>query len=112
MATEDPLRLGVVAGDGIGPEIVSAAVQISERALAAVSVPVDWRRLRMGAEAITAEGTPLPEATLAELDRLDAWLLGPHDNAGYPAPFRDALSPAAPSANATGSTPTSVRPAG
>lgn len=93
MATEDPLRLGVVAGDGIGPEIVSAAVQISERALAAVSVPVDWRRLRMGAEAITAEGTPLPEATLAELDRLDAWLLGPHDNAGYPAPFRDALSP-------------------
>ena len=48
MATQDPLRLGVVAGDGIGPEIVSAAVQISERALAAVSVPVEWRRLRMG----------------------------------------------------------------
>jgi 3-isopropylmalate dehydrogenase len=93
MSAEDPLRLGVLVGDGIGPEIVSAAVQITERALASVSVPVDWRRLRMGAEAITGDGTPLPQATLAALDQLDAWLLGPHDNAGYPAPFRDQLSP-------------------
>jgi 3-isopropylmalate dehydrogenase len=93
MSSDGPLQLGVLAGDGIGPEIVSAAAQITERALAAVSVPVDWRRLRMGAEAITADGTPLPDETLAELDRLDAWLLGPHDNASYPNPFRDALSP-------------------
>ncbi|WP_193048391.1 isocitrate/isopropylmalate dehydrogenase family protein [Mycolicibacterium baixiangningiae] len=93
MSVEHPLRLGVLAGDGIGPEIVSATVQISERALAAVSVPVDWRRLRMGSEAITSDGTPLPQHTLDELDRLDAWVLGPHDNASYPAPFRDELSP-------------------
>ncbi len=93
MSAEDPLQLGVLGGDGIGPEIISATMQVTERALASVSVPVDWRRLRMGAEAITAEGTPLPDATLAGLDRLDAWLLGPHDNASYPAPFRDALSP-------------------
>ncbi|KUI22296.1 isocitrate/isopropylmalate dehydrogenase family protein [Mycobacterium sp. GA-2829] len=93
MSAEEPLRLGVLSGDGIGPEIVSAAVQIAERALAAVSVPVEWRRLRMGADAITRDGTPLPERTLTELDRLDAWLLGPHDNASYPDTFRDALSP-------------------
>ncbi|OBB60376.1 3-isopropylmalate dehydrogenase [Mycobacterium sp. 852013-51886_SCH5428379] len=89
----DPLALGVLAGDGIGPEIVTATVQVTERALAAVSVPVIWRRLPMGAEAITRDGTPLPQRTLDELDRLDAWLLGPHDNAGYPAAFRAGLSP-------------------
>lgn len=93
MSAREPLRLGVLAGDGIGPEIVSAATQVAEQALAAVSVPVEWRRLRMGAEAITGDGTPLPESTLTALDGLDAWLLGPHDNAAYPAPFRDALSP-------------------
>lgn len=93
MAMVDGLRLGVLAGDGIGPEIVSAAVQVTESALAAVSVPVDWRHLPMGTDAITSDGTPLPQHTLDELDRLDAWLLGPHDNASYPAPFRDALSP-------------------
>lgn len=94
MATAtEPLELGVLAGDGIGPEIVSAAVQVTERALAAVSVPVNWRHLPMGADAITREGTPLPQQTLDELDRLDGWLLGPHDNAAYPATFRDALSP-------------------
>ncbi|BCI53229.1 3-isopropylmalate dehydrogenase [Mycolicibacterium litorale] len=93
MSVKDPLRLGVLAGDGIGPEIVSAAVQITERALAAVSVPVEWRRLRMGRDAITRDGSPLPQHTLDELDDLDAWVLGPHDNAGYPAPFREELSP-------------------
>ncbi|MGE2714737.1 isocitrate/isopropylmalate dehydrogenase family protein [Mycolicibacterium litorale] len=93
MSVQDSLRLGVLAGDGIGPEIISAAVQITERALAAESVPVEWRRLRMGSEAITSDGSPLPQQTLDELDRLDAWVLGPHDNAGYPGPFRDGLSP-------------------
>lgn len=93
MSVQDPLQLGVLTGDGIGPEIVSATVQITERALAAVSVPVTWRRLPMGADAIRSDGTPLPEHTLTELDRLDAWVLGPHDNASYPDPFRDGLSP-------------------
>lgn len=87
------MLLGVLAGDGIGPEIVSATTQITAQALAAVSVPVEWRRLRMGADAIVSDGTPLSEHTLAELDRLDAWILGPHDNAGYPASFRDGLPP-------------------
>lgn len=89
----DPLPLGVLAGDGIGPEIMTAAVHVTERALAAVSVPVAWRRMTMGAEAIISDGTPLPQRTLDELDRLDAWLLGPHDNAGYPEAFRGKLSP-------------------
>ena len=30
---------------------------------------------------------------MTALDELDAWLLGPHDNAGYPDRFRGQLSP-------------------
>lgn len=87
------LTLGVLPGDGIGPEIVGAATRVAERALAAVSVDVQWRRLPFGLEAIAEFGTPLPEPTLTGLDALPGWILGPHDNAGYPDRFRGALSP-------------------
>ncbi|MFN6546893.1 isocitrate/isopropylmalate dehydrogenase family protein [Mycolicibacterium nivoides] len=87
------LTLGVLLGDGIGPEIVDSATRIAERALAGVSVAVQWRELPFGLEAIGEFGTPLPEPTLAELDGLAGWILGPHDNAGYPEQFRGTLSP-------------------
>ena len=35
----------------------------------------------------------MPESTLAALDDLDAWPLGPHDNAGYPELFRAGPAP-------------------
>ncbi|OBB91974.1 isocitrate/isopropylmalate dehydrogenase family protein [Mycolicibacterium peregrinum] len=87
------LTLGVLLGDGIGPEIVDAATRVAEQALATASVDVHWRELAFGIEAIGEFGTPLPEPTLAELDGLPGWILGPHDNAGYPDQFRGTLSP-------------------
>ena len=39
----DNFRLGVLLGDGIGPEIVPAAVQVLDSALGAVGAPaVEW----------------------------------------------------------------------
>ena len=34
-----------------------------------------------------------PESTLKALDDLDGWLLGPHDSAAYPEPYRSQLNP-------------------
>ncbi|OBI74494.1 3-isopropylmalate dehydrogenase [Mycolicibacterium fortuitum] len=87
------LTLGVLAGDGIGPEIVASATQIAERALGSLSIGVQWRALPFGLSAIGEFGTPLPAQTLAELDGLSGWILGPHDNAGYPEEFSGMLSP-------------------
>lgn len=87
------LTLGVLRGDGIGPEIVDSATRIVERAVAGGSVDVRWCELPFGLEAIGEFGTPLPETTLAELAGLPGWILGPHDNAGYPDRFRGTLSP-------------------
>ncbi|CRZ14404.1 isocitrate/isopropylmalate dehydrogenase family protein [Mycolicibacterium neworleansense] len=87
------LTLGVLPGDGIGPEIVSSARRIAERALRTVSIDVQWRELPFGLAAISEFGTPLPEATLTGLDGLPGWILGPHDNAGYPERFKGTLSP-------------------
>ena len=87
-------RLGVMLGDGIGPEIVPASVRVVDAALAAVGAdPVDWHELPLGASAIEEYGTALPEETVAALTGLDGWLLGPHDSAAYPEPHRSQLNP-------------------
>ncbi len=96
MATAAPARsytLGVLEGDGIGPEIVPAAVAVTEAALSAVGRGVTWMRLPMGLAAINTHGSPIPETTLVELAKTDGWLMGPHDSAAYLMPHRAALNP-------------------
>jgi 3-isopropylmalate dehydrogenase len=94
MTTARPYRLGVLEGDGIGPEIVPAAVQVVDAALKAAGAPgVEWVPLPLGRAAIDEHGTPVPDHTLKTLSELDGWLLGPHDSAAYPEPHRSQLNP-------------------
>src|ERR671921_2281753 len=87
-------RLGVMLGDGIGPEVVPASVRVVDAALAAAGAgPVDWQELPLGASAIEEHGSAIPAATMSALAGLDGWLLGPHDSAAYPEPFRSQLNP-------------------
>ncbi|AOW94681.1 3-isopropylmalate dehydrogenase [Rhodococcus sp. WMMA185] len=89
------MRIGVILGDGIGREIVPATQRVVAAATAAAGIDVDWVDLPVGLEAIESHGTPIPDSTLATLDELDAWILGPHDSAGYPERFRGQLTPGA-----------------
>jgi 3-isopropylmalate dehydrogenase len=87
-------RLGVLHGDGIGPEIVPAAVAILDAAVAAAGVsPIEWHELPLGRSAIDTHGIAVPDETLAALADVDGWLLGPHDSAAYPEPHKSALNP-------------------
>ena len=54
---------------------------------------VDWQELPLGASAIEEHGSAIPAATMDALAELDGWLLGPHDSAAYPEPFRSQLNP-------------------
>lgn len=83
------VRLGVIDGDGIGPEVVAATRAVVDEAVAAAGLaPVDWVPLLMGHAAIEEFGDPLPEQTRAGLAAVDGWILGPHDNASYPEHLR------------------------
>ena len=94
MTTNRPYRLGVMLGDGIGPEIVPASVRVVDAALAAAGgEPIEWQELPLGATAIETHGSAIPDTTLEALAGLDGWLLGPHDSAAYPEPFRSQLNP-------------------
>ncbi|TFV63168.1 isocitrate/isopropylmalate dehydrogenase family protein [Geodermatophilus sp. DF01-2] len=87
-------QLGVMHGDGIGPEIVPASMRVVDAAVAAAGAePVEWRELPLGASAIEDHGSAIPPATMEALAGLDGWLLGPYDSAAYPEPFRSQLNP-------------------
>ncbi|MCE5289606.1 MAG: isocitrate/isopropylmalate dehydrogenase family protein [Nocardiaceae bacterium] len=82
------MRIGLIEGDGIGPEVVSAARRVVDTALATHNLTVDWVPLLLGHAAIDALGSPMPDETINGLDELDAWILGPHDNVSYPVEHR------------------------
>src|ERR687892_406866 len=68
MTPDRRYRLGVMLGDGIGPEIVPASVRVVDAALAAAGgEPVTWQELPLGASAIGEPGTGefMPTADVA-----------------------------------------------
>lgn len=95
MREQSQVRLGVMAGDGIGLEVVPAAQAVADAAAHAHGVKLSWVELPFGRRAIDTHGTPVPEQTLTALDTLDLWVLGPHDSAGYPAEFAQSIAPGA-----------------
>lgn len=74
------IRLGVLDGDGIGPEIVPAA----RRAIAATELDVEFVDLPVGWEAYEEYGSTVPDRTFDGLESCDAWLLGPCESGQYP----------------------------
>ena len=70
------LRVVVLPGDGIGPEVTGEAAGVLEKACAAAGVELTVDERRMGGAAIDAEGTPLSDETLAACISADAVLLG------------------------------------
>src|SRR5579875_1892835 len=66
------MKLAVIAGDGIGPEVVTEAVKV----LDAVLPNVEKTSYDLGARRFHATGELLPDSVLAELREHDAILLG------------------------------------
>jgi len=69
--------VAVIAGDGIGPEVIDAAIPVLDRAAARHGFAVAWERLPYSADHYLATGETLPEPAFAHLrDDVDAILLG------------------------------------
>jgi isocitrate dehydrogenase (NAD+) len=66
-------RITLIAGDGIGPEITSAVVNIVETA----GLDVEWEPHRAGASAIEKHGSTLPNELLDSIVRNKVALKGP-----------------------------------
>jgi 3-isopropylmalate dehydrogenase len=68
--------LAVLPGDGIGPEVTRAAVDVLQDCARKFSFHVDLVELPFGGTAIDDYGQPLPQETLTSCLRADAVLLG------------------------------------
>jgi 3-isopropylmalate dehydrogenase len=78
-------KLGVLRGDGIGPEIVESTLQVAESAIKAYgSIDIEWIPLPIGWDAIRTAGVATPEETKLRLAECDAFILGPIDHVAYP----------------------------
>jgi isocitrate dehydrogenase (NAD+) len=66
-------RVVLIPGDGIGPEVASAA----RRVVDASGAKVDWEVREAGAAVLEQEGTPLPDEVLDAVRRVRVALKGP-----------------------------------
>ncbi len=65
-------KVAVLAGDGIGPEIMDQALKV----LKALDLPIEYESAPVGGVAYFECGHPLPESTLEVVKRSDAILFG------------------------------------
>src|SRR2546428_12208527 len=74
------MRLAVIGGDGIGPEVVAEALKV----LKATGLGVDPTPYDLGARRWHRTGETLPDAVLEEIRGHDAILLGAVGDPGVP----------------------------
>jgi len=69
-------KIGVIKGDGIGPEIVDEAIKVLDAVASVEGINFDYEEFLLGGSAIDATGVPLPEETIQGVKRVDAVLFG------------------------------------
>jgi 3-isopropylmalate dehydrogenase len=70
------LNIAVLAGDGIGPEVIEQAIKVSDAIARKFKHEINWQPALTGAAAIDAVGDPYPDATHEICVVADAVLFG------------------------------------
>ena len=76
------IRVAVIGGDGIGPEVVAEAIKVLRAA--ATDVAIETTRYDLGSQRWLRTGEILPASVLAEIAGHDAILLGAVGDPGVP----------------------------
>jgi 3-isopropylmalate dehydrogenase len=69
-------RIGVIGGDGTGPEVIREGIKVAEVAARKHGFAIDWVHYDLGGERYKRTGEILPDGVLPELRQLDAIYLG------------------------------------
>ena len=70
------MNIGVIKGDGIGPEIVAEAKKVLDRVCEKYSHKFSYTEVLLGGASIDAHGVPLTEEAIAQAKASDAVLMG------------------------------------
>lgn len=69
-------KIGVIKGDGIGPEIIDEAMKVLDALSANMGFNLEYHEMLMGGSAIDETGVPLPPETIKGVKTCDAVLFG------------------------------------
>ena len=78
------MKLLVLPGDGVGPEITAAALAVLDAAAARGPLELERETAPIGLAALAAHGTTLPAGVLERARAADGVILGPIDHLRYP----------------------------
>ena len=70
------LNIGVIKGDGIGPEIVTEAMKVLDKVAEVYGHSCKYTQLLLGGGSIDVHGVPLTEETVEQAKQCDAVLMG------------------------------------
>ena len=70
------LKVGIIKGDGIGPEIVEEAMKVLDKVGEVYGHTYRYKELLLGGASIDVHGIPLTDETVAEAKSFDAVLMG------------------------------------
>jgi len=87
------MKLLVLPGDGIGPEITEAALAVLDRANSRFKLGLEWQIMDIGLATLNTVGSTLPESVMEAARRAPGIILGPVDHLQYPAREKGGINP-------------------
>ncbi len=92
-SAKSPIRLLVLEGDGIGPEITAATLDVLDTLDAALGLHLSFEHAEIGLASLAKQGTTLPDAVVAAAKAADGVVLGPVSHNAYPPVDQGGLNP-------------------
>ncbi|MDA3039560.1 MAG: isocitrate/isopropylmalate dehydrogenase family protein [Actinomycetota bacterium] len=87
------MRLMVLEGDGIGPEIVAATLRVLAAVGERFGIDLAFEHHLIGLAALAAHGSTFPGHIIGAVANFDGIVLGPVDHQRYPTPELGGLNP-------------------
>ena len=87
------MKILVLPGDGIGPEITAATLAVLDRANAKFDLGLEWQMMDIGLKTLKAEGSTLPAPVMEAARTAPGIILGPVDHMQYPPREEGGINP-------------------
>jgi len=87
------MKILVLPGDGIGPEIAQATLTVLDRANAKFKLGLEWDQREMGLTTLKKVGSTLPDDVMEAARKAPGIILGPVDHLIYPSREKGGINP-------------------
>lgn len=87
------MKILVLPGDGIGPDITKSTLDVLRVADAALSLGLEFETREVGLATLKTQGTTLPQEVMTRIPEVDGVILGPVSHYEYPTRDKGGINP-------------------